>query len=164
MQIKNHLVVGECVMVFFKQIQFKMISGEESLITYDGQKSKCLIRGKQMEKARTKTERRKKKYKGDAWTEQRYWAGFWPRAVTLWWRETRAPQEYVDDARKRAPKAFSLLSAYCARVPRSSTRGSAAATGRGYGNRDRFPRAQKQIPIIYYGEIADFRVSQKKLA
>lgn len=37
-------------------------------------------------------------------------------------------------------------------------------TGRGHGNRDRFPRAQKQMPIIHYGEIADYRVSQKKLA
>ncbi|KAE9526777.1 hypothetical protein AGLY_013425 [Aphis glycines] len=55
MQIKNHLVIDECVMVFFNKIQLKMISGEESLITYDEQKSKCLIRGKQMEKARTKT-------------------------------------------------------------------------------------------------------------
>jgi len=60
MQIKNHLVVDECVMLFFNKIQLKMISGEESLITYDEQKSKCLIRGKQMEKARTKTLRRKK--------------------------------------------------------------------------------------------------------
>jgi len=109
MQIKNHLVVSECVMVFFNKSKIRNVSSEENKWKRQDKNCKTKIKIK------------------DAWTEQRYWAGFWPRAVTLWWRETRAPQEYVDDARKRAPKAFSLLSAYCARVPRSSTRGSAAA-------------------------------------
>jgi len=67
-------------------------------------------------------------------------------ALTRWWRETRAPQEYVVDARKRAPKAFSLLSAYCARVPRSSTKGARRRRRPAEVTEIaivRFPRAQK---------------------